>query len=137
MTRGWLALAVTMIAAACSVSDAPIVASGVDIHMPVPGTSTAAGYLTLTNNTSQGMTITRVTSPQFENVEMHESVLEDGISRMYALGELTLLAGQSVHFERGGKHLMLMKPTGAGNGIRLDFYAGKAVILTVTAPLAE
>ena len=96
-----------------------------------------AGYLTLSNNTTQAITITRVTSSEFASVEMHESVIEDGIARMIPLGDLTVHAGESVTFEPGGKHLMLMQPTGDDDGLTLEFYAGDAVVLTVDVALTR
>ena len=97
----------------------------------------AAGYLTLSNNASQPIVITQVASPQFESVEMHESVIEDGMARMYPLGDLTVLAKSSVVFQPGGKHLMLMRPIGEFDTVSLDFYAGKAVVLTVNVALSD
>jgi copper(I)-binding protein len=123
--------------AACSVEHVPLVASDVLITKPLPGTQMTAGYFTLSNNTTQEIKITHVTSPEFESVEMHESVLEDGIVRMYALADLTILAGETVRFEPGGKHLMLMRPIGENDFVMLEFRAGKAIVLTVNAALTE
>ena len=81
---------------ACSGDAPPLVASDVRVSAPLPGAQMSSGYLTLTNNTSQAVTITQVTSPQFGRVEMHESVIEDGTARMYELGEVTILGGTSV-----------------------------------------
>ncbi len=123
--------------AACSVEKTPLVATDVDISRPIPGMQMTAAYFTLTNNTTQPIKITRVTSPEFESVEMHESVLEDGMTRMYALGDLTILAGAIVNFEPGGKHLMLMRPITDVDTVTLEFYAGKAIVLTVAVPYKE
>jgi len=130
-------LMLAALVSACSIGRVPLVASDVVIAKPRPGMQMTAGYLTLSNNTTQDIRITRVTSPQFEFVQMHESVLEDGMARMYELGDLMILAGKTVHFEPGGKHLMLMRPIGDFDAVTLDFYAGKAVILTVNVALTE
>jgi len=137
MKRFSLILLLTALISACSIGRAPLVATDVVIAKPRPGMQMTAGYLTLSNNTSQVVTITHVTSPEFEFVEMHESVIEDGMARMYELGKLTILASKSVTFEPGGKHLMLMRPTGDFDNVTLDFYAGKAVVLTVNVALTE
>jgi copper(I)-binding protein len=68
---------------------------------------------------------------------MHESVLEDGMARMYPLGELTILPGQSIEFARGGKHLMLMRPLDNIESVTLEFYAGKAMLLSVKTAFVE
>ena len=130
-------LILALLGCACSQSAAPLVASDVVISKPIPGMNMTAGYLTLSNNASQKVIITQVTSPQFESVEMHESVIEDGMARMYPLGDMAILAKSSVVFQPGGKHLMLMRPIGEFDTISLDFYAGKAVVLTVNVPLSD
>jgi len=137
MKRYALILILAALFAACSEDRAPLVASDVIITRPLPGMQMTGGYLTLTNNTSQRIKITHVTSPQFASVEMHESVVEDGVARMYELGDLTILAGDSVHFERGGKHLMLMNPIDDNESVTLDFHSNTAVILTVNVALTE
>ena len=135
--RGAMIILVVALLAACSFEQAPLAASNIVIAKPIPGTSMTAGYFTLTNNASQAITITHITSPQFESVEMHESVIEDGMSRMYPLNDLMLPAGTSVIFEPGGKHLMLTRPHSAVDTITLEFHAGKALVLTVNAVPTE
>ena len=122
---------------ACSVERVPLVASDVTIARPIPGTEMTAAYFTLSNNTTQEITITHVTSLEFESVQMHESVVEDGMSRMYKLGDLRILAGTSVQFQPGGKHLMLMHPIGDVDAVTLDFHAGKAVMLSVNVAMTD
>lgn len=122
---------------ACSVEPVPLVATNIIVSRPLPGTTMSAGYLTLTNNTTQAIKITRISSPEFESVEMHESVLEDGMARMYALGDLMILPGRTVEFARGGKHLMLMRPLDDIASVTLEFYAGKAMILSVNTTFTE
>ena len=130
-------LILALLGCACSQESAPLVASDVVMSKPRPGTSMAAGYLTLSSNASEAIVISHVASPQFESVEMHESVIEDGLARMYRLGDLTVAAKSSVVFQPGGKHLMLMRPVGEFDTISLDFYAGKAVVLTVNVALSD
>ena len=116
---------------ACAADEPPLVATDVVIKAPMPGMEMSAGYLTLHNNTDAGITISKVSSPQFGAVEMHETRIENDISRMVALGELTVPAGSSVAFEPGGKHLMLMRPVDDLGSVTLDFYAGDDVVLTL------
>jgi len=130
-------LLLALLGCACSQDPAPFVASDVVVSKPKPGMNMTAGYLTLSNNASQPIVITHVASPQFESVELHESVIEDGMARMYPLGDLTILAKSSVVFQPGGKHLMLMRPVGEFDTVSLDFYAGEAVVLTVNVALSD
>lgn len=123
--------------AACSADSVPLVATDVVIAKPRPGMQMTAGYLTLANNSTQAITITRVMSSEFRAVKMHESVIENGVARMYPLPEVTLPAGETVMFEPGGKHLMLLRPTGDNDTVNLDFYAGESVVLTVNVALTD
>ncbi len=115
--------------AACGAPQAPVVASDVEITPPLPGRPMSAGYLVLTNNTDADVRITRVASPQFGVVEIHETTIEDGIARMRELDELLVPARGSVTLERGGKHLMLMRPEGIGDSVLLQFFSDGAPLI--------
>ena len=134
--RQFLLLIVTIVAGFSS-TEAPLVATDVVINAPPPGVKMSAGYLTLHNNTSEPITITRVSSPQFGSVEMHETVTRDGVSRMVALGELRIPAGKSVRFEPGARHLMLMQPAREFTSVSLEFYSGSDLLLAVDAAVAR
>lgn len=115
----------------------PLVASNIEITEPLPGKKTSAGYFALTNNTDGVITITRVVSPEFESVEVHESLLENGVAKMRRIVELSIPARSTVTLERGGKHLMLMRPTGSANQIKLNFLSGDTLLLGVQAPISS
>jgi copper(I)-binding protein len=119
--------------AACAADEAPLVATDVVIKAPMPGMQMSAGYLTLSNSSDAAITITKVSSPQFGAIEMHETRIEDNVSRMVALAEVKIAAGSAVSFEPGGKHLMLMRPIEDLDVVTLDFHAGEDVILTLAA----
>ncbi len=116
---------------ACSIENTPLVATDIVVTRPLPGVRMGVGYLSLTNTTSQRILITKVMSPNFVSVEMHESVLEDGISRMYKLGEVAILPSRTVRFEPGGKHLMIRYRVDVPDVVTLQFYAGDALLLSV------
>ena len=122
---------------ACSGPDAPLVASDVVIKKPLPGMRMSAGYINLRNDSDDPITITGVASPQFESVQVHETIIEDGISRMIELGELSIPPASTVTLEPGGKHLMLMRPTGNLDTVTLEFRSGDLVVLRVDAVTTE
>ena len=124
-------LAACALTACTTEHKAPLVATDVVVYQSVPGNSMRAGYLALTNNTNETITIDRVTSPEFASVEMHESLLENGIAKMRALPALSIQAGETVRFEKGAKHLMLMRPIESFNSVTLQFYSNDEVLLTV------
>ena len=135
--RKLLATLLTVGIAACSVDSAPLLASDVIVMKPLPGTHVGAAYLTLTNTTDEAITITKVASPDFEAVTLHETILEDGVSRMVARQELAIPPRQTVALERGGRHLMLMRPVGAIDSVTLQFFADDALLLSVDATVAD
>lgn len=125
-------LAALIIAACGNGAGAPFVVADVTVTAPRPGTSVSAAYLRIDNDGSAPVTLTRVASPQFERVEMHETITDDGIARMRPLKDVTVMPGETVRFERGGKHLMLFRPTEALSQVTLNFYSGDELLLTVT-----
>ena len=120
--------------AACGSPKPPLVASEVEITPPMPGRMMSAGYLVLTNNTDEAIVIDGVASPQFGVVEIHQTTLENGISRMRQIEELVVPARGSVTLERGGKHLMLMKAQGASETVTLKLMSDGAPVLTIEHP---
>lgn len=131
MMRGLLIASLVLAAAACGRDAPPLVASDVIVKAPMPGMEMTAGYLTLRNNTDEDIVIERVTSPQFEKVEMHETVIDEGVAKMSALGRLVVPGDSEVAFEPGGKHLMLMRPNEDLATVTLEFYSAGMVVLTV------
>jgi len=113
----------------------PLLASDIVITEALPGGNMSAGYLSLTNNTGIAITISSVVSPEFELVEVHESLLENGVSKMRRIPLLSIPANSTVTLERGGKHLMLMRPTVAAQQVTLNFHSGDTILLGVHAPI--
>ncbi len=130
-------LALLVIAACAPEPGPPLVVSELEITKPMPGRSMSAGYFLLENRSADEITITRIDSAQFGSVEMHETVLEDDVSRMRRLEAVTVPAKGSVRFERGGKHLMLMQAVGDDSAIELGFYTGDGLILSASTRVAD
>ena len=112
-------------------SGPPLVASDIEITRPMAGMDMSAGYLTLKNNTGTAIVVTQVRSPQFARVEIHETTIEDGISKMRALDSLTVPANGSARLERGGKHLMLMQARDLKDSVTLQLMSGETLLLSV------
>ena len=133
-----VALIVCLFLAACGgEAKAPLVASNIVITEPMPGRHMSAGYMSFTNNTSDAIYITHVVSPEFDAIEMHESLVEDGIAKMRPIEELVIPANSGISLQRGGKHLMLMRPIGALDSVSLSFYSGDTLLLNVNAPVSR
>jgi copper(I)-binding protein len=134
-----LVAALAVIAGGCSQPASPPVAvSDVRVLAPVPGSNAGVAYMTVTNNSDRLITIGVVSSPQFDRVEMHETTLEDGVSRMRALGAVEIEAGAAVEFAPGGKHLMLMgidPGVGPGSSVQIELAYGDGMTLVSTTML--
>ncbi len=90
-----------------------------------PTASVMAGYLTLSNDGAEPVTVTAAASPSFERVEMHDMTHEDGVMRMRKLDQVQIAAGAKAEFVPGGRHLMLIQPKGA-------FAVGDQIEVTLT-----
>ena len=126
-----LAVLSALLMVACSQAQAPLTASDVVVTRSVPGMPMSAGYFKLTNNSGQAISISHVTSPQFASVQMHETIIKDEVARMIPLEMLILPPGETVSFEPGGKHLMLMQPANDIDSVTLEFFAGESLLLSV------
>ena len=75
-----------------------------------PGAASLAGYLVLRNPCATAVEVADVESKDFGMPMIHRTVVEDGVSRMRPAGKLVVAPGESLRFEPGGLHLMLMRP---------------------------
>lgn len=132
------ALLVLALAAGCGSDPRPPHAMDPWVREPAPGMQMLAGYLVLHNPSDRDLELESAGSPDFAAVEFHNSVIEDGVSRMRQESRLTVPAGGSLAFEPGGRHLMLINPareltTGDLVTIELSFADGS--LLNFTAPV--
>ena len=135
MRRRFIMFCILAATGACNSHDGPpVVAANVVVTAPAPGMPMAAGYLDISNHSGTAIRITHVSSPDYESVEMHETIIEDGVSRMRPVDAITIPPGRVFYFKRGGKHLMLMQPVGESTSVTLEFRAGDEVALSVTVP---
>ncbi len=115
-------------------------ATDIEAVAPLPGRTFAAAYLTLHNQGPVPLTVSRVSSTHFAKVEIHESQVVDDVIRMRRLDSVTIDVGESVKFESGGKHLMLIDPKeclDVGDSITLQFDYDNEGMLIVSAPLRK
>jgi copper(I)-binding protein len=69
-----------------------------------------AGYASLENHCGQAIAVSSISSRDFGMAMAHETVVENGISKMRHMDALTVPAKGSIAFTPGGRHLMLMMP---------------------------
>ncbi|MFP8965317.1 copper chaperone PCu(A)C [Pokkaliibacter sp. CJK22405] len=89
-----------------------------------PGVTSTAGFMTLTNNGDQAVTLTGVDSTISMMNEVHNHEMKDGMMAMRKVENFILEAHQSITLKPGGYHLMMM-------GLEAPVKAGEKVGLTL------
>ena len=78
--------------------------------MPMP---MMAGFARVVNPCAADVVVTGARSEAFASVELHETRVVDGVSRMRAVAEVPVAAAGEAVMRPGGLHLMLMQPVSA------------------------
>jgi copper(I)-binding protein len=105
-----------------------------------PGTTVLAGYLKITNRGTSHATVSGVSADDFGSIEIHRTVMENGVARMLSARQLEIPAGESFILEPGGYHLMLFdpaRPLVAGDTVELLLQIRNGACLAVNAPVAR
>jgi copper(I)-binding protein len=89
------------------------------IREPPPGTN-AAGYMTIHNPGGVSRQLTGVRSDAAERIELHRTIVEDGVARMHPVDAVEIPAGGQVAFEPKGLHLMLIRPVPMKEGDEIE-----------------
>jgi copper(I)-binding protein len=69
-----------------------------------------AGFARIENPCAAAVTVVAASGDGFGSVEIHETTLVDGVSRMRPVPSLLVAAGGQAVLKPGGLHLMLMQP---------------------------
>ena len=101
-----------------------------------PAATVNAGYMTLVNVGPGEVTLVKVESEAFENIEVHEMVTVEGLMEMREVTDMVIPSIGQIQFEPGGRHLMLMGPkqhftTGQKVDMTLTFKSGKKQMVSV------
>lgn len=72
-----------------------------------------AGFGKITNACNAPAVVVAASSPSFAEVSLHETRIENDMSRMREVRALRLSAGETAVLAPGGMHLMLMQPIAA------------------------
>lgn len=134
----FLCLLLLLIAGGANADGPSVTASRVWIPEAPPGVEIMAGYMTLTNQTDQVLTLDKVTSPDFSDVTLHQTLQQKGMDSMQAVKPLPIPAHNSVVLAPSGYHLMLMhpvKPLYGGDFVTLTLTFSDQSSLTIMAPV--
>ena len=123
--KALIALAFGFVALNTSAEGMDIQIQGPWVMAAPPNVKVLAAYMEINNTGEKPRTLIGVSSPAFDQVGIHRSVLHENMVRMEQLKELTIPAHASVVLKPGGSHLML---TDAKKQLRI----GDQVPMTLT-----
>jgi copper(I)-binding protein len=75
-----------------------------------PGLKVHVAYMTIVNRGATDRVIVGAESTDYERIELHRSVIKDGVSTMQAIDEVRVPANGRVEFAPTDLHLMLIGP---------------------------
>ncbi len=88
---------------------AEVVASEAWARATVPGATTGAAYLVLTNKGGEDAKLLSITSSVCDRIMIHRSTIDSqGVARMWPVGKLEIAPGESVRFDPNSLHIMFM-----------------------------
>lgn len=99
-----------------------------------------AGYVEIDNSGPTDVTLKEVTSPDFGRIEIHRSVIDNGIAKMLYQRSVTIPANGHLSFAPGGYHLMLLnahKPLTEGASVSLTFTFNNGDIIHTEAKIKK
>ena len=105
-----------------------------------PSVNVLAAYLQLVNHGGATRVLNRVTSPAFDQVEIHRTEEHGGMAHMIKIPEVTVPANGMLVFQKGGLHLMLIDPKSplkSGDSVALTLHFTDGSTLEVTAPVRK
>jgi copper(I)-binding protein len=108
--RAWICGALLACAAGAAQAEGKLGVTDAWIRAAPPGATMLAGYASLANDGDGPVSILTVQSDAFRMTSLHETVVQEGVSKMREVHRIDLAPGQRVALAPGGKHLMLMQP---------------------------
>jgi periplasmic copper chaperone A len=100
-----------------------------------PPTAQAMGaFMTIENSDAQVVKVVKASAPNFDRVELHESIEENGMHKMIAQPFLTVPAKGNLELKPGSYHIMLIgvqQPSKAGDVIPIELTLDNGEKITV------
>ncbi len=106
------------------------------IRAAPPVVKVLAAYMTIENNSDKGLSVVGAKSPLFERIEIHNTVIEEGLARMLRQDRVDLAPHGSIAFSPGGYHFMLLgrkEPIAIGDSIEMTLILGNGDRLPLEA----
>lgn len=106
------------------------------VPLAPPGVMAHAAYFTLSNSGELPRQLIGVSAEGYAMAHIHRTEVKDDIATMSSVDLIEIAPGQTVAFEQGGLHIMLMRPEGAlteGDTVALTLEFANGETLPVTA----
>jgi periplasmic copper chaperone A len=120
-----------------SYAEAQIEIKDIWVRETPPGTSITALYMNIENSGGEDDTLKSVSSNISKSAEIHNtSVDQHGVAKMEMLESVSVPARESVHFEPGGMHIMLIdlrEPLKSGDKVDIELVFDRAGQMKVQA----
>jgi len=131
VAKKFAAILLLVVASTAGASDVEI--EGAWVREAPPGMPMLAGYMVVENRTGKDLVMTGASSPAFDSIEMHQTIIKDGMASMVQQNSVKIPARSKFRFEPKGYHLMLMQPKkdlrqGDKVNIKLRFSNHKSIV---------
>lgn len=97
-------------------------------------------FMTIHNMESEADSLVAASSPIADRVEVHNSVMKDGVMSMMHMEKLLIPSGEMIALKPGGFHIMLMglkKPLAKGTEFPVTLKFARAGEITVTVQVKD
>ncbi|RMG52764.1 MAG: copper chaperone PCu(A)C [Gammaproteobacteria bacterium] len=103
-----------------------------------PGMPMLGGFVTLKNDSDRPVALVGAESPAFGSIELHRSIVKDGMARMVPQERIVVPPRGEVRLEPGSYHLMLMQPArplAAGDKVQIQLRFDDGSMLGIDFPV--
>jgi hypothetical protein len=128
--KKWIVAAILSLSSAVTLAE--VVVTDATVREILPGRNMTSGYFSISNQNNAPTELIAASSPQFGSVELHQHSHKDGMMKMEQVQSVLIAAGEQVHFQPGGLHLMLFDAKtslmkGQQIPLRLSFKDGQSI----------
>lgn len=117
--------------------------STIQLHDPwlreaPPGATAMAGYLVISNHGDADVSLNSARSDDFDRIEFHQSIEENGVYKMLPHTNLNIPANSELALQPGSYHLMMINPKRtltAGDEVTMMLKFGSDNEMTVVMPV--
>ncbi|MCB1171966.1 MAG: copper chaperone PCu(A)C [Leptospiraceae bacterium] len=108
------------------------------VREPLKGMGMTAGYMKLSNQGPESIELTKAECPDFEKLELHETIMDGDVMKMRPVESLTIKPGETLELKPHAHHLMLIGPKKeikAGDSLEITLYFRNAPARKLALPV--